>query len=290
MKKSGAYHQKEEVPIDLLPGMEATYLDRSHRGSGNHGIFLITSPQGQWVVKCFDHKRDKLQRLLSGWENIFTGRSALDPQSRFRTETATLKTWQDNGFDVFRQLNDLPPVAIDSPHLVFEYVSGRTLKEYFLDPEIEKADKLMTLKRFVPEWSRRHKLALETGNHQLIQEHATFQHVFIGADDDRLIYFDFEIVYTSRHSLRGIIAREIAGYLRSLYAAVPPGDYAAYLDTLVRAYPDREFLQYPYDYFFSHPNLLLRFAFAVDRRSPRNRRQHSKYNIAGRIQNYLKEN
>jgi hypothetical protein len=48
-------------------------------------------------------------------------------------------------------------------------------------------------------------------------------------------------------------------------------------------------LQYPYDYFFRHPNRLLRLAFAMDRQLPRNRRPHSKYNIARRIQTFLKE-
>ena len=227
MKKLQAYHQNDTVPIDLLPGMEAICLDRSRRGSGNHGVFLIKTPQKQWVVKCYGHKRDRLQRLLSRWENFFTGRSALDPESRFYTEKETLRTWRQYGFDVFQEPGDLPPMAIDFPHLVFEYIPGQTLKEYFLDPAIKKTDKLTMLKRFVPEWSRRHRLALETENHRLIQERATFQHVFISPADNRLIYFDFEIVYTSRHSLKGIIAREIAGYLRSLFSAVPRKDYPA---------------------------------------------------------------
>ena len=289
MKKLEATYQKDPVPLDLLPGMEAICLDRSRRGGGNHGIFLIKSQRKQWVVKCYDHKRDKLQRLLSGWENLITGRSALDPRSRLATEKETLKTWRQNGFDVFQQSNDFPTLSSVFPHLVFEYVRGRTLKEYFLDPAIGKTDKLMTLKRFIPEWSRRHELALETGNHCLIQERATFQHVFMSATDERLIYFDFEIIYTPRHNLRSILAREIAGYLRSLYTSVPPDDYAAYLETIVRAYPHREFLQYPYDYFFNHPNRLLQLVFAMDRQLPRNRRPHSKYNIARRIQTFLKE-
>lgn len=289
MKKLEPTPQKDAVPLDLPSEMEAVCLDRSRRGGGNHGIFLINSQHKQWVVKCYDHKRDRLQRLLSGWENLIAGRSALDPRSRLTTEKETLKTWRQNGFDVFQQSNDLPALSINFPHLVFEYVPGRTLKEYFLDPAIGKTEKLITLKRFVPEWSRRHQLALETGNHRLIQERATFQHVFMSAADERLIYFDFEIIYTPRHSLRGILAREIAGYLRSLYTSVPPDDYAAYLETIVRAYPHREFLQYPYDYFFSHPNRLLQLVFAMDRQLPRNRRQHSKYNIARRIQTYLKE-
>lgn len=290
MKKLEAYHQDDVVPMDLLPGMNASCLDRSHRGSGDHGVFLIKTPQKQWVVKCYDHKRGRIQRLLGRWENFFTGRSALDPASRFYTEKETLRTWRKYGFDVFQEPDDLPPISIDFPHLVFEYVSGQTLKEYFLDPAIKKADKLTLLKRFVPEWSRRHRLALDTANRRLIQERATFQHVFMSAVDNRLIYFDFEIVYTSRHSLQGIIAREIAGYLRSLYSAVPRNDFPTYLDTLVRAYPYPEFFNFPRDYFFRHSNRLLRLAFAMDRRLPRSRRPHSKYNITKQLQKYLKEN
>ena len=99
----------------------------------------------------------------------------------------TLDIWQENGFEVFRRLKQPPPVSIDFPHLVFEFVSGRTLKEYFLDSAIGKADKLNTFKRFLPEWSRRHAVALETRNHYLIQERATLQHVFMSAEDGRLI-------------------------------------------------------------------------------------------------------
>ena len=287
MKKLEANHNKDLVPIDLPPGMKAICLDRSHRGSGNHGVFLIETPQKQWVVKCYDHKRAGLQRLLSGLENNVTGRSALDPESRFRTEKETLRTWRNYGFETFQEPDEFPSIAVRFPHLVFEYVPGRTLKEFFLDPAIAKTRKLAVLKGFVPEWSRRHRLALETGDHRLIQERATFQHVFMSFADDRLIYFDFEIVYTSRHSMKGIIAREIAGYLRSLFSAVPHKDYPAYLDTIVRAYPNPEFLSFPGEYFFRHPNRLLRLAFAFDRQLPRNRRPHSKYNITAWIQKYL---
>ena len=281
--------QRDNLPMVLPQGMEAICLDRSLRGGGRHGVFLIKSPQKQWVVKIYHHKRNMVQRFLSGLENYLTGRSPLNPRTRFYTENKTLNIWQEHKFDVFRRLKESPPVSIDFPHVVFEYVSGRTLKEYFLDPHIAKADKLHTLKRFLPEWGRRHALALDTRNHNLIQERATLQHVFMSSEDDRLISFDFEVVYTSRHSLPGIIAREIAGYIRSLLAAVPEQDFNDYLDVFMREYPHRDFLRHPYKYFFQHPNRLLRFLFSIDRRRPRNRRRHSKYNIALRIQDYMQK-
>jgi hypothetical protein len=289
MKKLEVDAPKNNLPMVLPQGMEAICLDRSVRGGGRHGVFLLKSSQNQWVVKIYHHKRGPLQRFFSGLENYFAGRSPLDPRSRFSTEKKTLDIWQENGFEVFRRLNQPPPVSIDFPHLVFEFVSGRTLKEYFLDPAIGKADKLNTFKRFLPEWSRRHAVALETRNHYLVQKRATLQHVFMSAEGERLIFYDFEIVYTPRHHLPAIIAREIAGYIRSLFSVVPRGDFNDYLDILHREYLHRDFLHYPYDYFFRHPNRLLRSLYSLDRQLPRNRRQRSKYNIALRIHNRLQK-
>lgn len=289
MKKFQVDTREDNLPMILPPGIEATCLDSSARGGGRHGVFLLKSPQDQWVVKIYHHKRDPLQRFFSGLENYFAGRSSSDYRARFSTEKKTLDIWQKNGFEVFRQLNQSPPVSIDFPHLVFEFVGGRTLKKYFLDSTIGKSDKLDTLKRLIPEWSRRHAVALETRNHYLIQERATLQHVYMSADDDRLIYYDFEIVYTPRHSLPAIIAREIAGYIRSLFSVVPRDGFNDYLDIFIREYPYRAFLHYPYDYFFRHPNRLLRSLYSLDRQLPRNRRQRSKYNIALKLHNQLQK-
>ncbi len=289
MKKHEVDTRKNNLPMVLPPDTEAICLDRSVRGGGRHGVFLLNSPQNQWVVKIYHHKRGLLQRFFSGLENYVAGRSPLDPRSRFSTEKKTLDIWQENGFEVFRRLKQPPPVSIDFPHLVFEFVSGRTLKEYFLDSAIGKADKLNTFKRFLPEWSRRHAVALETRNHYLIQERATLQHVFMSAEDGRLIFYDFEIVYTPRHHLPAIIAREIAGYIRSFFSVVPRDDFNDYLDILIREYPYRDFLHYPYEYFFRHPNRLLRLLYSLDRQLPRNRRPRSKYNLALKVQDYMQK-
>ena len=285
MKTSLSYRQNDGFPIALPDSMQAVCLDRSRRGGGQHGIFLIESSGKKWVIKYYSHKRGQPQRLLSNLENYLSGRSGVSPQSRFRNEKESIQIWRENGFEVFRQSNEHPPISIDVPHLVFEYVPGRTLKNYFLDRKIPKADKLSTFKRFLPEWGRRHFLAYKIKNRQLIQEHATFQHVYMSAEDRRFIFYDFEIGYTHRHSLSSIIGREIAGYVRSL----PSEDLDDYLRILIREYPQPEFLYYPFYYFFRHPNLFLRFLYAVDRQLPRNRRQISKYNIALRIQDHLKK-
>ncbi len=285
MKTSLARRQNDGIPFALPDGMTAVCLSRSLRGEAKHGIFLIESSGKKWVIKYYHHKRGQLQRLFGNLENYLGGRSGVSPQRRFHNEKQSLQIWRENGFDVFRQPDEFPPIGIDGPHLVFEYVPGRTLKDFFLDRKLAKADKLHTFKRFLPEWGRRHFLAHENENRYLIQEHATFQHVYMSAEDQRLIFYDFEIVYNRRHSLPDLIGREIAGYVRSL----PAEDLDDYLPILIREYPYPEFLSYPFYYFFRHPNSGLRFLYALDRQLPRNRRQKSKYNIAIRIQDCLQQ-
>jgi len=285
MKTSRSRLQNDGIPFALPDGMTAVCLDRSRRGGAKHGIFLIESSVRKWVIKHYDHKRAQPQRLLSNLENYLGGRSGTSPQHRFCTEKKALKIWRENGFDVFREPDEPPPIGIDAPHLVFEYVPGQTLKQVFLDHKIPKADKLGLFKRFIPEWGRRHFLACKNKDHYLIQEHPTFQHVYMSAEDQRFIFYDFEIVYTHCHRLADLIGREIAGYIRSL----PLEELDDYLRILIREYPHPEFLNYPFEYFFRHPNLLLRLLYALDRQSSRNRRPRSKYNIAIRIHDRLRK-
>jgi len=273
------------IPFAVPAGVTAVCLNRSRRGGAKHGIFLIESGVGNWVIKHYGHKRGQPQRLFTNLENYFGGRSGASPQHRFRTEKNVLKIWRENGFDVFRK-PDLPaPLWVEAPHLVFEYVPGQTLKQYFLNRKVPKADKLRVFERFIAEWGRRHFLAYTNEDRHLIQEHPTFQHVYMSAEDQRLIFFDFEIVYTQRHQLPGLIGSEIAGYIRSLL----PEELDDYLRILVRDYPHPEFLHYPYNCFFRHPNPFLRLLYALDRQSTRNRRPRSKYNIALRIRDYLRD-
>jgi hypothetical protein len=283
MKTFLSRRQNDAIPFALPHGVTAVCLNRSRRGGAKHGIFLIESLGEKWVIKHYDHKRGHLQRQLMNLENYLCGQSGTSPQCRFQTEKNVLEIWRENGFDVFCEPDEPLPICIDAPHLVFEYVPGQTMKQYFLDHKIPKADKLDIFKRFIPEWAKRHFLAYTNENHNLLQEHPTFQHVYMSAKDQRFIFYDFEVVYTRRHHLPGLIGREIAGYIRSL----PPEDLDDYLRILIREYPHPEFLYYPFNYFFSHPNLLIRFLYALDRQTLRNRRPRSKYNIALQIHDYL---
>jgi hypothetical protein len=274
--------------IPDFPGaLKAMCLDRSRRGDGNHGIFLIEAVnKKKYIVKCYGRKRSKWGEILTIPGDYLAGKSASQPLSRFQTEKDVLHTWRRHGFDVFQTPKDFPPMEIAPPHIVFEYIHGRTLLSYFADPDIGKDDKISTLKRFIPEWGRRHHLAMKSKNRLLIQEHPSFKHVYM-SNDGRLISFDFETVYTQMHSLPSLIGREIAGYVRSLYKVIFPEEFNDFLDILVREYPYPEYLSYPFTYFFHHPNPLIKLIYTLDRRRPSHQKRHSKYPVARLLNDHL---
>lgn len=279
---------KNKGTISFFPSrFKVTCLEYSKRGDGHHGIFLIEDPGAQkYVVKCYSRKRSHWREVLNAISNYLSGRSSSRPLGRFNIEKKVLQTWREHGFDVFKQPKDLESLEITKPHLLFEYVKGQTLLSYFADPRISKEDKIEKLKRFIPEWGRRHHIAMKSGNRLLIQEHPSFKHVYIN-DGGRFIFFDFETVYTKLHSLPSLIGREIAGYVRSLYKVIPPEEFNEFLKLIINEYPHREYLLYPYDYFYRHPNPLVRFSHSLVRRLPRNKRRHSKYLVAPLIRDCL---
>lgn len=282
---------KKDRTLHFPGALKTTCLDYSKRGDGRHGVFLIEAAnKRQYIVKCFGRKRSRWSEMLAVFGNYLAGKSSSYPIARFRTEKSVLQTWRKHGFDVFQEPDDFLPIKIAPPHLIFEYINGRTLLSYFSDPQIGKEDKIETLKRFIPEWGRRHSLAMKRKDRFLIQEHPSFKHVYMSGDG-RLIFFDFETVFTDQHCLPSIIGREIAGYVRSLYKVIAPEEFNDFLDVLVREYPCREYLSYPFYYFFQHPNPFVRSLYALDRRLPRHRKKrHSKYPVARLLYDHLSSN
>jgi hypothetical protein len=275
------------VPFTGLPAQwSVRRLDRSRGGDACQGIFLLSTGDRRVVLKVFGPKHGPVALTLAKWDRRVSGRSAPDPVSRFQTERKALDIWRQHGFDVFQSLEGEVDIDIPFPYLVLEYVGGPTLKNFFRDPAIRPGQKRRMLEQFLPEWGRRHLLAGQTADRFLIQEHASFKHVLLSSDR-RLITFDFEEVFTDRRSLAFLIGREIAGYLRSLYRVSSAADFDVYLDVLLDGYRPAEFLSYPYTYFFRHPNPLLRTLYAVMRRLPANRQDHSRYSVIHRLQHRL---
>jgi hypothetical protein len=270
----------------LPPGARVICLDRSAGARGLQGIYRVDHGGRRLVVKVFGPKCGRMLGPLLRLDHFLTGRSSPTPRGRYRTESAVLDAWRAAGFDVFARVPDEPPMVLGWPHLALEYVPGRPLKSFFHDPGIALAAKLAVLRRFLPEWGRRHRAAAVTDDRRLIQEHASFKHVWL-SDDGRLISFDFEEVFTQPHSIAFLIGREISGYLRSLYRVLPPEDFAVCLELVVAEYPHPGHLAYPYRFFFRHPQPGARAWYALVRRLPAHRKPNSRYPVVRLLQERL---
>lgn len=214
-------------------------LDRSSRPGSRHAVVRYETPQGPVVVKHFGRRRGRLRlalKQIGHW--TFAGKTPASAAGRRQTEAECLELWSRHGFDVFRPVAkaELPPIM--EPHLVLEFVQGRTACEMLRDPGVAESAKVRLLERFAPEWRRRHATALELDEPRLLHEHGSFRHVFVAGE--RLITFDFEIAWRRRHVTGRLIGREIASYLRSLGRVSGDRDdrFQARLVRLVRAYGD----------------------------------------------------
>jgi hypothetical protein len=217
--------------------MQAEIIDEGTGRGSRQAVLRFHTPQGPVVVKRFGLRRGRLRLVLKQighW--TFAGKSPAGAAGRRRTEADCLALWARHGFDVFRRIRDadLPPIA--EPHLVLEFVEGRTLYDILQDPGVVEAEKEALLERFAPEWRRRHALALERSEPRLLHEHGSFRHVWVAGE--RLITFDLEIAWQRRRLTAYLVGREIAAFLRSLGRASGPDRFETRLARLVAAYGD----------------------------------------------------
>jgi hypothetical protein len=140
-------------------------------------------------------------------------------------------------------------------------------------------------RRWVPEWHRRHKAAVETGDNRLVHENGDVKHVMLW--EGGFVYFDFEMIYTSKH-IRALVGREILAYLRSVGRFYGPELYRRMLDELITHYPDKSLLLAAWEFAWQHPNPVWRVLRTLDRvLKPSNRRRWSKYRVASDVKRRL---
>ena len=222
--------------------MQAEVIDEGSRRGSGQAILRFDTPRGSVAVKRFGLRRGRIRLVLKQighW--TFAGKSPAGAAGRRRTEAECLALWASHGFDVFRRIHgaDLPPIA--EPHLVLEFVEGRTLYDILEDPAVVEAEKEALLARFAPEWRRRHALALERSDPRLLHEHGSFRHVFVAGD--RLITFDLEIAWRRRRLTGYLVGREVAAFLRSLGRASGKDRFESRLARLVASYGDASLLR-----------------------------------------------
>ena len=280
MTDPGVPDQMADAPrVDLGGGVTGCRLDRSRGGRGRQGVYYVCEHGHPCVLKVFDRKESELRRLWADLGNCFVGRTGASPSQRYLTERACLAVWRRHGFDVFQECDAAPEVSIGAHHICMEYVPGRSVGDFLADPDVPRRRKTALVARLAHEWRWRHDIALAHREPLLIHEHPTLVHVWMGPHG-RLIHYDFEIAYARAGKLDDLIARELIGFLRSLYKLSSQEEFDRYLAAFLSVYPCRRRIERAYTLFFRSPNPVVRAFRFFERLIPRSRRPHSKFRVA----------
>jgi hypothetical protein len=232
------------------------------------------------VAKIYVGSRSPLLYWKKTLGNVLlTGRTSHQPRARWRTETDCIRTWERHGFRCFRMF---PQVEIEGlprdAYMVFEYLPGLHFREYFRNEAVPLEERMATWRRWIPEWHRRHRIAVEERDPRLIHENGDVKHVMLV--DGEFVYFDFEMIFRSTN-VRLLVGREILAYLRSVGRFFGEALYDRMIGELVDHYPDRALLLTGWEVTWGHPNPLLRQLRRIDRwLKPTNRKRWSKYRVA----------
>jgi len=214
----------------------AKVLNVSDRGDGRHKILQVDHDGALLAIKCYGLKRSRLRTIIRNFGSLhIVGKSSIKSEGRFKTENETLALWKEKGFEV-------PSVfGLDNPDLqpciALEWISGPTLSSIFQSVKTPLEDKIGLVEKFAVIAASRHELSIKMNETRLTYEHPTFNHLILSGD--RMVHFDFEIVFTWKNDLERLIRREISGFLRSLVNRLQAEEIGPIMRAFVNTYPDR---------------------------------------------------
>lgn len=254
--------------------------------NGNY-LYKVPFRDGHAVLKVYYGTRSLWRYVGGSISNFFEGQTSFMPRARMANEKRCLKLWRDAGFRVFETYDDVTVKGLPAGgYMLFEYLPALQFKDYFADAGVSLENRLLTYRRFLKVWHRRHDLAIKRREPRLVHENGDFKHVMIV--DDQFLFFDFEMTYRSRNRVREFVTREILAYLKSLGKAVGSDMFHVFLSETLAHYPDTQLLQNTYRIMFNHPNLIIRLARMMDRKlNSKAAKPFSKHNVAWHLKKML---
>ncbi len=257
--------------------------------NGNY-LYKVPYRDGHAVLKVYYGSHGRWARLGKSLANVLLyGQTSYLPRTRLAVERRCLRLWAEHGFRTFGIHEDVRVEAPQCPehgYLLLEYVDKPKLSQFLADGSRALAERLATWRRFLPEWSRRHELAIALREPALVHENGDGKHVML-LDDGSFLWFDFEMIYRSRRRVRRHVAHETIQYLWQICRGLPPADVDPFLDAAAAGHPNPPRLKEAWELFLRHPNLLMRAARWLDQRRARARKPTSKYRIAARLRQAL---
>jgi hypothetical protein len=197
-------------------------------------------------------------------------------------EAECMAIWRKHGFRVF---DTYPEVRVEAPgcppggYMLFEYVDAPKLGDVLRDQRKTVEERFGVYRSWLPEWNRRHDIAIQEREPRLVHENGDGKHVMILKDG--FLWFDFEMTFRNRNKVAEHVSHEIIQYIWYLRNNTPSEISERLIEETVRYYPVKDRLHRARDYFWKHPNLLHRFGRACDRAFKKKaRKPSSKYNVA----------
>jgi hypothetical protein len=250
-----------------------------------NGNYLYKIPfRGDWaVLKVYYGSRGWFSCVVKSLENVLlAGQTSYMPKTRLRVEAECMAIWQKHGFRVFKTYPEVRVEAPDCPpggYMLFEYVAAPKIGDILRDQSKPVEERWELYRRWLPEWSRRHDIAIREREPKLVHENGDSKHVMILGNE--FLWFDFEMAFRSRSKVAEHISHEIIQFIWNLRKSTPPEISEQLIEVTVRHYPDKQRLLRAHDYFWKHPNLVHRFGRACDRAfKAKSRKPNSKYNVA----------
>ena len=273
-------------PAGTPPRPVVLQLDRLEKtplaGEGNFvwRIPFEGGTDGCAVLKVYFGSRSPLLYLKKTLGNLLlTGRTSHQPRARFRMETDCVRLWERHGFRCFGMHPEVTVEGLpEGGYMVYDWTPGRHFREYFRDDSVPLEERLALWRRWVPEWHRRHAIAVRENEPRLIHENGDVKHVMLWQGG--FTYFDFEIAFRSR-DVRDLVGREMLAYMRSVGKFFGEEMYERMTDVLVDAYPDKSLLLEAWIHAYRNRNPAIRLGRAADRAlKPRHQARWSKYTVA----------
>jgi len=252
-------------------------------------LYKVPFRDGWAVLKVYYGSRSMWEMVAKSFGNVvFEGQTSYMPRTRLEMERECLALWRKHGFRVFGTYDDVEVRAPDCPpggYLLLEYVDAPKLIDHMRDASLPFEERLATWRRFLPEWGRRHEIAVREREPRLVHENGDTKHVMLHGDE--LLWFDFEMVFRSRSRVEEYVGHEIIQYIWNLLRALPPELHEPLLAATVEDYPHPRFLAAGHAVFLNHPKLLHRLGRSLDRMRARSKKPSSKYAVAERIRALL---
>ena len=255
-----------------------------------NGNFLYKVPyrDGYAVLKLYYGSRGWFQQIYKTFDNVvMCGQTSFMPKARLRTEQDAMHVWREAGIRVF---NIYPDVRVEGlpeeGYALYEYVNGVNFHRLLPDETVPIGERVAVYRKFLGEWHRRHRLAVEKKEPRLIHENGDLKHVMKYGDE--LVWFDFEMCFRSGLHVEDLVAREILAYLKSLGDFLQGERLELFFNETMEHYEGRDFLARLYPVMFHNRNPAVRFARRLDYRfRERAKRSNSKYNMAIQVRDYL---